>query len=134
MNSGDLNNKHLNSKLSLVRYSDVQYLNGSLVFKWKSNNGPLSNWKTFDHLNTRLVLYLDPHCTVYTVFCLKFCKRQSLFTIHNSIIKNSIMSKYQTSSVFKWLIRGRTPSGPEFEVHLNNGLPDHLIPHKCRAP
>ena len=27
--SGDLNNKHLNNELLLIRYSDVRYLNGS---------------------------------------------------------------------------------------------------------
>ena len=32
----------------------------SPVFKWHSNNGPFSNWTTFDHLNTRLVRYSDP--------------------------------------------------------------------------
>ena len=31
--SGDLNNEHLNNQLLLVRYSGVQYSNGSLVFR-----------------------------------------------------------------------------------------------------
>ena len=35
----------------------------SPVFKWHSNNRPFSNRTTFDHSNTRQVMYSDPHCT-----------------------------------------------------------------------
>ena len=32
------------------------------VFKWHSNTGLFSDQTTFDHLNTRLVRYSNPHC------------------------------------------------------------------------
>ena len=31
------------------------------IFKWRSNNRPLGDRTTFDHSNTRLVRYSDPH-------------------------------------------------------------------------
>ena len=34
----------------------------SVLFKWHSNNGPFSDWTTFDYMNTILVQYSDPHC------------------------------------------------------------------------
>ena len=40
----------------------------SPVFKWHSNNGPFGDHTTFNHLNTRLVRYSDPHCTNCPVF------------------------------------------------------------------
>ena len=82
--SGDLNNEHLNNKkiwitnfhlFGIQMYSDhhpntspvfkwwSEYrTKSSPVFKWHSNNGPFDNRTTFDHLNTRLVRYSDPHC------------------------------------------------------------------------
>ena len=36
----------------------------SPVFKWHSNNGSFGDRTTFDHLNTRLVRYSDPHCII----------------------------------------------------------------------
>ena len=65
------------TELLLVRYSDVRYSNGSWVFrppfeyrtkfspvfKWHLNNGPFGDQTTFDHINSRLVQYSDPHCT-----------------------------------------------------------------------
>ena len=62
--------KHLNNKLLLVRYSDVQCSNGVLnigmlfspVFKWYSNIRQFGNQTTLYHLNTTLVHYSDPHC------------------------------------------------------------------------
>ena len=33
----------------------------SPVFKWHSNNGPFDDHTTFDHSNTRIVQYSDPH-------------------------------------------------------------------------
>ena len=35
-------------------------------------------------------------------------------------------SEFQTSSVFKWLIRGWMPNGLVFERYLNTGQPDNL--------
>ena len=56
MNSGDLNNEHLNNELLLVQYSGVWYSNGGPVFrsfefqiklcpifKWHSNSGPFGD-------------------------------------------------------------------------------------------
>ena len=37
---------------------------GSPVFKWHSNTRPFVHPTPFDHLNTRLVWYSDPHSTV----------------------------------------------------------------------
>ena len=59
----------------MVRYSD-HHLNNVPVFKWQSkyqtkfspvfkwhlNNRPFGDQTTFDHFNTRLVRYSDPHC------------------------------------------------------------------------
>ena len=39
-----------------------------LPFDHPSNNRPFNNWTTFDHLNTRLVGYSDPHCTHSKLF------------------------------------------------------------------
>ena len=57
--------------LMVVGYSD-HYLNTgplykwwsefSWVFKWHLNTGPFSYRAIFDHLNTRMVWYSDPHC------------------------------------------------------------------------
>ena len=91
--SGDLNNEHLkngniwitNIYLSgiqmfgiqmVVRYSDHHSNTGpvfkwcseyrtkfSPVFKWNSSNWPFGDQTTYDHSNTRLVQYSDPHCS-----------------------------------------------------------------------
>ena len=85
----DLINKHLNSRLLEVRYSDhplcrcpvsitFRARNSGLIVRysdphlnnwqivWSSNhhlnNRPFHCWASSDHLNTRLVLYADPHC------------------------------------------------------------------------
>ena len=66
----------------VVRYSDHHWNTSPLfkwwseyrtkfspVFKWHSNNGPFGNQTTFDHLNTRLVRYSDPHCIAICLIC-----------------------------------------------------------------
>ena len=82
----DLSTGHLKNRFLLVRDSDVWYLNPysdhhsntgpvfkwwseyqtkfSPVFKWHSNTEPFDDHTTFDHLNSRLVRYSDPHCNV----------------------------------------------------------------------
>ena len=68
---------HLSSIQKVVWYSDHHFNTGpvfiwwsefrtkfSPIFKWHLNNGPFGDWTTFDHLNTRLVRYSDPHCTL----------------------------------------------------------------------
>ena len=94
LNNEHLNNEHLNNgniwvtnfhlsgiQMSgiqmVVRYSDHHANTGpvfkwwseywtkfSRVFKWHSNNGSFGDRTIFDHLNTRLVRYSDPHCCV----------------------------------------------------------------------
>ena len=98
INSGDLNSKHLNNGiirvadfcLSSIQISGIQmvvqysyhHLNSSPGFKWWSeyhtnfcpvfkghlNTGPFGHRTTFDHLNTRLVWYSDPHCIISQVW------------------------------------------------------------------
>ena len=41
---------------------------GCLIFKWHLNTRPFSIQPLFDHLNTRLVRYSDPHCIVFLFF------------------------------------------------------------------
>ena len=42
---------------------------GCLVFKWHSKTRPFGIQPLFEHLNTRLVWYSDPHCTWYRAIC-----------------------------------------------------------------
>ena len=59
----------MNFHLSVIQMSDIQMVvwysdhhsNTGLVFKWHSNNWPFGDRTTFDHSNTRLVQYSDPH-------------------------------------------------------------------------
>ena len=52
-------------QLSTVEAFDVRYSNGGLNTRLNivrhSNTGPFRDQTTSDHLNTRLVRYLDPH-------------------------------------------------------------------------
>ena len=50
------------SSIQMVGWYTDHHSNTGPVFKWHSNNGPFGDWTTFDHSNTRLVQYLDPHC------------------------------------------------------------------------
>ena len=66
--SGDLNSKHLNNGNIWIKnfyvtsiQMIVRFSKFSLVFIWQSINGGFWDLTTFDHLNTRLVRYLDPH-------------------------------------------------------------------------
>ena len=49
-----------------IEVSDLKTTNKmvsiSPVFKWHSKTGPFGIWPLFDHLNTELDWYSDPHC------------------------------------------------------------------------
>ena len=58
----------LNSKL-LVRYSSHVF-NNKLLIRYSShdlNNEPFKEQSVLDHLNTKLVHYSDPHCSLFSI-------------------------------------------------------------------
>ena len=54
---------HLDTGLVFKWWSEY-WTKFSPVFKWHSNNRPFGDLTAFDHLNTRLVRYSDPHCSL----------------------------------------------------------------------
>ena len=69
--SGDLNNEHLNTGniwITNFYLSSIQ-LSGIHMVVWYLdhyfNTWPFGNWTTFDHLNTGLLGYSDPHFKIF---------------------------------------------------------------------
>ena len=114
----------LNNELSLVQYSDHHLNTGlvfkwwseyrtkfSLVFKWHSDNRPFGDWTTFNHLNTRLVWYSDPHCTFEKCFlilqivlnrlCIFLLVHFEAFNFNNSWLDIGIWMT-ATSGIWSW--------------------------------
>ena len=72
------------------------------VFKWHLSNRPFGDQTTFDHLNTRLVRYSDPHCNTYC-----------------NLLTSKVLSNWPHSKTRSYQVR--TTAGPKFyafSLHL----------------